>query len=172
MALLALLVGCWGRADLNRPSLVENWQQSAEAIPLVAGAVRESRGTPACTNHISSDRAGGVIILTTRLCLSCKNVGFLLRTMAGGDSIGSRHTRLVVPSADTTAICQFLREEKLVLPTIALGENAFPDVARPLLLAYFELDSAGGVVDSVIAQDGMEVIEHIRARQAPDSEAE
>jgi hypothetical protein len=65
-----------------------------------------------------------------------------------------------------------LREEKLVLPTIALGENAFPDAARPSLLVYFELDSAGTVVDSVIAQDGTEVIEHIRARQAPDSEAE
>jgi hypothetical protein len=104
-----------------------------------------------------------VVFLTTRLCLSCKNVGFLLRTMAGSDPGRARRLSLVVPSTDTAAVCRFLREERIVLPTIALPETTLSGLAPPPLLVYFKMDSAGNVIDSVIANDGIDIIEHLKS---------
>ena len=75
-----------------------------------------------------------VFAVSARQCLSCRNLGLLLRKAArSGEEL-----TVVTPMEDVPAVCKFLKQEKLRPLVVGLPGALFPDssvVVDPLLIA-------------------------------------
>ena len=124
-----------------------------------------SEGRPTACSAAPIGRPRRLLLLTARLCLSCRDVGYLIRQImadSGARPLGV--LQIAVPSSDTALVCEFLRGERIHLPVRVLSEKASRSVERSTLLGYALLDASGALADSVLSADGLSLLESIRSR--------
>jgi hypothetical protein len=137
---------------------------ASEGSP-VYRALREILAGPAvgaCGADVPA-RPASLILVTARHCLSCKDVGRLLRGVlqASPDSMA---LQLVVPAPDTGPVCAFLREERIRLPVRVLSSSSSAEIDGSPPIGYARLDSSGAIVDSALSRDGLALLSDLRSR--------
>jgi len=107
---------------------------------------------------------GHLLLVTARLCLSCRDVGYLIRQIMADSGTRMRGVlQLAVPSSDTALLCDFLREERIHLPVRVLSDEASRAVERSPLIGYAVLDASGALADSVLSTDALFLLKSIRS---------
>lgn len=111
------IVACDNSAErIDAASPVEN--PDAEVVQRITEAVTNNRVEPACGSPVTSSNPSLALTLSAKQCLSCANAAYTLRRLVSQRGIAEGSLWLVVPPADTSAVCQYLRAEKLRLPVV------------------------------------------------------
>jgi hypothetical protein len=143
VCLVACLAACGQPA--TQTALTRSEQQS-EARLTATRVAEKLAGAPvsACGSGSAPPMVGVAVMINARQCLSCRDLGYMLRrlkTHVAGSPV------VVVPAADTPAICPYLRQERVRLPVLALpDEDRTLADTRTLMLYTAKGD---GTVDSV-----------------------
>lgn len=83
-----------------------------------------------------------VVFATADLCLSCLEVGALLRDVTRrGVPVPDR--AVVTPAAHAREVCDYLRREKVRWRVVGIAQERIPAARAPRGLIYFELESDG-----------------------------
>lgn len=85
-----------------------------------------------------------MVFATADLCLSCLEVGALLRDVARrGAPVPDR--AVVTPAAHSREVCDYLRREKVRWRVVGIAEEDFPAARAPHGIVYFELEPDGRI---------------------------
>lgn len=150
-AIMVLLPsGCARRATPSAPEPTRIYQALREA----------ARGTPAIACAAASAvPTRHLLLVNAHLCLSCRDVGYLVRHLAADSSPRlNGAVQLVVPATDTAEVCAFLRSERIPLPSRVLSRRASRAVGESRLIGYARLDPNGRIVDSMVSADGLSLL--------------
>jgi len=129
----------------------------------IVGAWRSGNGIRGCTDR-SSALTGPLVavVISGEACLGCRNVGHLLRSLLRDDSVPARPL-LLVPSADSSIVCDFLKNERLKVRVVTLPQKLFPDGGRAHSIAVVQTDSAGLPLTTTVGPNGIAVLEDLMA---------
>jgi hypothetical protein len=83
-----------------------------------------------------------VVFATADLCLSCLEVGRLLRDIAR-QGIPAQEAVVVTPAAHSREVCDYLRREKVRWRVVGIAEERLPEAHTPRAIVYFELQADG-----------------------------
>jgi hypothetical protein len=85
-----------------------------------------------------------VVFATADLCLSCLEVGALLRDIDRRGVPAPDHT-VVTPAAHAGEVCDYLRREKVRWRVVGIAEEHLPVARAPRGIVYFELEPDGRI---------------------------
>lgn len=85
-----------------------------------------------------------VVFATADLCLSCLQVGALLRDLARR-GVPAAEAVVVTPAAHSREVCDYLRREKVRWRVVGIAEERLPAARAPRGIVYFELEPDGGI---------------------------
>lgn len=85
-----------------------------------------------------------VVFATADLCLSCLEVGALLRDLARR-GIPAPEAVVVTPAAHSREVCDYLRREKVRWRVVGITEEHLPAARVPRGIVYFELEPDGRI---------------------------
>jgi hypothetical protein len=112
------------------------------AALLANGGLRHACGSPPPLPATS------ILVLTARECLSCIDLGPMLRELARRDT--ALRTQIVTTQADAGEVCEYLGREKVRMRVLASDRITRPAQAKPVL-RYVALDSTGRVTREAAA---------------------
>ncbi|HLM69753.1 MAG TPA: hypothetical protein VK358_19575 [Longimicrobium sp.] len=141
-AVLLLLLGACGDSNLRSRQVSE--QQRIE--DLSAEVVRMARldlPGAACGPAPAAGR-NVVVFATADLCLSCLEVGALLRDITRR-GVTAPDRAVVTPAAHAREVCDYLRREKVRWRVVGISEEHLPAARAPRGIVYFELEPDGRV---------------------------
>ncbi len=85
-----------------------------------------------------------VVFATANQCLSCLEVGALLRDVTRrGVFVPDRV--VVTPAAHSREVCEYLRREKVRWRVVGIAEEHLPAARAPRGIVYFELEPDGRI---------------------------
>ena len=85
-----------------------------------------------------------VVFATADMCLSCLEVGALLRDLTRrGVPVPDR--AVVTPAAHTREVCDYLRRQKVRWRVVGIAEEDLPATHAPRGIVYFELEPDGRI---------------------------
>lgn len=85
-----------------------------------------------------------VVFATADLCLSCLEVGALLRDLTRR-GVPAPDRTIVTPAAHVREVCDYLRREKVRWRVVGIAEEDLPAVRAPRGIVYFELEPDGRI---------------------------
>lgn len=143
-AVLVLLLGACGDTGPDARSEPDSEQQRVEELS--AEVVRMARlDLPGA--HCGPAPAAGrnvVVFATADLCLSCLEVGALLRDVTRrGVPVPDR--AVVTPAAHAREVCDYLRREKVRWRVVGIAQERLPAARAPRGIIYFELEPDGSI---------------------------
>lgn len=121
LAAAAVLPGC-ARTAAATYGPEEQRQEARASADQMSAAVRERAFVPACGGSLATETPRHAVLVNTRQALSCRDLGYLLRRLVSGAPAAAPW--IMVPAADTAAVCPFLREERVRLPVAAVTDGA------------------------------------------------
>lgn len=142
-ATLLLLAAC-GSATPEASSGRAAEQQRVEALS--AQVVRMGRLDLPGADCGPPPAAGGnlVVFATADLCLSCLEVGAMLRDLTrSGPPAPDR--AVITPAAHSREVCDYLRREKVRWRVVGIAEKDLPATRAPRGVVYFELEPDGRI---------------------------
>jgi len=154
---LAVAVGC-----ADHPARTPS--ASAESPRLAYAGLREAWNSPHPACGRRAVRPSAAVFITARQCLGCREIGHLLRKLSLRNGAADTGLTIVIPTADTTVVCEFLHEERIAMPVAAISAGPANDYARSSLIGYARRDSTGRIADSVVADDGRTLLALLHAR--------
>jgi len=161
LLLCAALVGCRPGADRTQVDDLSRRAEVNRAGERIATHLRSGRAF-ACGTRSPGDSPDAVFPVTAGQCLSCLEVGGMLRQVARQARKAHSTTWVGVPPGDTAEVCSFLKREKVALPVVLLPSRAYPDPEITSDLLYLRLDSAGALAGVEAAHSGTELLKHVR----------
>lgn len=84
----------------------------------------QSGVTPACGRPPASHSIKAIVAASAESCLSCKNLGGIIRQYMRTTGLQQEQLMLITPVADTSVVCEYLHHERLPIPVIARTDNA------------------------------------------------
>jgi hypothetical protein len=143
MGALLLLCACGGTAP-DAPSGRVSEQQRIEALSAeVTRMGRQDLPGAACGPPPSAGR-NVVVFATADLCLSCLQVGAVLRDMTR-QGVSAPDRTVVTPAAHSREVCDYLRREKVRWRVVGIAESRLPAAQAPRGIVYFELEADGRI---------------------------
>jgi hypothetical protein len=85
-----------------------------------------------------------VVFATADLCLSCLEVGALLRDLTRR-GVSAPDRAVVTPAAHSREVCDYLRREKVRWRVVGIAEEHLPAARAPRGIVYFELEPDGRI---------------------------
>lgn len=85
-----------------------------------------------------------VVFATADLCLSCLEVGALLRDLTRR-GISAPDRAVLTPAAHSRQVCDYLRPEKVRWRVVGIAEEHLPAALAPRGVVYFELEPDGRI---------------------------
>lgn len=85
-----------------------------------------------------------VVFATADLCLSCLEVGALLRDLTRR-GVAAPDRAVVTPAAHAREVCDYLRREKVRWRVVGIAEEHLPADHAPRGIVYFELQADGRI---------------------------
>jgi hypothetical protein len=85
-----------------------------------------------------------VVFATADLCLSCLEVGALLRDLDRRGPPAPDRT-VVTPAAHSREICDYLRREKVRWRVVGIAADRLPEARAPRGIVYFEQEPDGRI---------------------------
>lgn len=85
-----------------------------------------------------------VVFATADLCLSCLEVGSLLRDLTRRGAPAPDRT-VVTPAAHSREVCDYLRREKVRWRVVGIAEEHLSAARAPRGIVYFELEPDGRI---------------------------
>lgn len=163
MACLAACIAACGReAAPAALTPAEQYREASLTAAAVAGKLTAS-SIAACGTAAAPATVGGAVMINARQCLSCRDLGYMLRRLREHAPSG---TVVVVPAGDTTAICPYLRQERVHLPVLAVADRNRALAETPTLTFYTAKPDQ--TVDSVyFGANGTELLKRLEARTPP-----
>lgn len=112
------------------------------------------------------------VAVTARQCLSCRSVGLLVRGLARRSRVERQNLWVLVPRADTTEVCRFLRTEKVPadVTVMATRNEAFVDPERLGAMIYLKFAPDGSIERVVKHEDGVELLKRTEEPSSSGSE--
>jgi hypothetical protein len=141
--LLLLLCACGDTAP-EPPSRQAAEQQRVEALS--AEVVRMGRLDLPGADCGPPSVAGRnlVVFATADLCLSCLEVGALLRDITRR-GVPAPDRAVVTPASHSREVCDYLRREKVWWRVVGIAEAQLPATRAPRGIVYFELEPDGRI---------------------------
>ena len=138
-----------------------------EGTQAVFAALREAHAITApagaCGTH-PEPAPSHLVLITARQCMSCRDVGHLLREIRRSHlSSPADHPELAVVARDTGVICDFLRAERIPLAVRLLAAHAATHLSDSAPIAYARFDGPN-MTDSLAADNGLSLLSLLRTR--------
>lgn len=165
-ATLSLASGCSERSASAAGNKTGSTASTASAIAL---AITEGRASTACLGASSDQSPESVVALTAKQCLSCIDVGSLLRQAQRDAKRDQKDLRVAVASDEAEEVCAFMQREKVRLPVLAIPKDEFPRGETVGELLYFEATPDGKVARLEVAPTGEQLLEKMRGRSDASS---
>lgn len=143
-AVLLLLLGACGDAAPAPRSEPDSEPQRVKALS--AEVVRMARlDLPGAACGPAPAAGPSVVVFATAdLCLSCLEVGALLRDITRrGVAVADR--AVVTPAAHAREVCDYLRREKVRWRVVGIAQERLPAARTPRGIVYFELEPDGRI---------------------------
>lgn len=105
-----------------------------------------------------------LVFVTAEACLSCRDVGYLLRRLAEDGPPGSSLV-IATPSSDGEAVRAFLKYERAPGRLELISDDAIPRLAWQSVIYYGLIERRGGLVDSVVADDAAAILSVVRSNR-------
>lgn len=147
-AVLIALAGVACSATASRPATGLGREQSYELGRSVVEYVVDDS-----TRLAGSAKGTRVLFVTAQACLTCRDVGFLVRRLAQRSTSTDTRLLLVTPAQDSAAVTAFLRQERASVPLILVPESVAPGLMRQSVIYYGRVDGNSLLADSAIAND-------------------
>ncbi len=111
--------------------------------------------TLACGQAQLPPKPRRLLLVTARHCLSCRNMGLVMRRLVSAERGGFA---LFVPSKDAAEVCSFARLERIEAPIFAISDQSFP--ARELRdkFLYGIVNKRGEITLAMLATDAHEIV--------------
>lgn len=139
-----LLVCACGNAAPDPPAGRDSEQQRIEALSAeVARIGRLDLPGAACGPPPAAGR-NVVVFATADLCLSCLQVGALLRDVTRRGAAAPDRA-VVTPAAHAREVCDYLRLEKVRWRVVGIPEEHLSAARAPRGIVYFELEADGRI---------------------------
>lgn len=135
----------------------------------IAAAITHARAERVCRTQSPGGPPQSVIALTAKQCLSCLDVGNLLREAQRHAAQVQTDLRVAVASDEVDEVCAFMSREKVRLPVLAIPREDFPRGEGVGQLFYFEPAPDGTVHRLETAETGLQLLEKIRGPVTPSS---
>lgn len=158
---LLVLAAC-ERAEPRPPSLRQQRVEAEQSAATAEAAVRGNGAAPACGTTPRVETSATAVLLNARQCLSCRDLGYMLRRLTPLLAANPTPPLIVVPSTDTISICPFLRQERVRLPVLSVPD-ADGSLAEARTLVLYTRRGQG--VDSVrYALNGTDLLKQLAAK--------
>lgn len=144
LGLLAVVVlqGCARSAEATYGP-EEQRREARTSTEQLSAAVRERAFVPACGGTLAPEPPRVAVLVNARQALSCRDLGYLLRRVLPVGGSPAAAPWIMVPAADTTAVCGFLRQERVRLPVVAItGDGEALREARTITMARLGAERA------------------------------
>jgi hypothetical protein len=153
---LAAATVLWGCARPARATFgpEEQRREARSSADHFATAVRERAFVPACGAPPATGTPRHAVLVNARQALSCRDLGYLLRRLVPAPG-SAPAPWIMVPAADTAAICPFLRQERVRLPVVAITAGDDLREVRTIVLARL---GPGGPDTTYFAPTGRAVL--------------
>lgn len=122
----------------------------------LAAALRDDAVAPACGTSLPDTLPRFALLVNARQALSCRDLGYLLRRVHPAAGSDGTVPWLLVPVADTSAVCPYLRQEKVRLPVVAV--TAHGDALRGIRTVMMGRFTDGTPDTTYFAPTGREVL--------------
>lgn len=116
----------------------------------------------ACSATATPASPDWVVVVTADQCMSCLEIGSLLRNLRRDASAEGKRLMVAAPVRDVDAVCSFLRREKVVVPVVALPSRVGRSLSDARRVVYFETGSASGPARVESARSGPDLLKMIR----------
>ncbi len=153
VALLATVVGC---RDPRPGELGEN--RLFEAVSGRAGS-SDDCGRPTRQGAITE-----LVVVTADACLSCRDVGWLLRKRANALVDSSETVAVLTPASDAPAVCAYLASERTSAPVFASASTEGFRTQSPETVTL--LRKSGQGISRFSGVNGMAVIRAMQIESA------
>lgn len=120
----------------------EQRQEARASTDQLSAAVRERTFVPACGGSLPAETPRHAVLVNTRQALSCRDLGYLLRRLAPRTETAAAPW-IMVPAADTAAVCPFLREERVRLPVAAVTRDGAEGLREARTIVMGRMGPAG-----------------------------
>ena len=168
--LLFLLTACErSKPDVGR--VASSGAAPPKQAAAIARVVAAGGAAPACGAPALPRTSFTAIAVTSKQCLSCLDVGGLLREAQRDTRRNGENLWVLSSEADTADVCAFVRREKARLPVMFVADTSFPREERPGDLLLMSFDSTGALKGMWRAATGMQLLSQLRGRQGAPSTA-
>jgi hypothetical protein len=156
LALLAtaVLPAC-ARTAAARYGPEEQRREARTSADRMSAAVQERAFVGACGGTLAPEPPRAAVLVNARQALSCRDLGYLLRRLVPAQSPVAAPW-VMVPAADTAAVCAFLRQEKVRLPVAAVTRGG--EVLREARMIVMARMDAGREDTAYYAPTGRAVL--------------
>ena len=160
-ACAVLLSGCGDGApregaeigDVAAPSLAS---RDARLLRLYAqGGIPRA---DACGARPASAEPRAILVAGGRQCMSCLNVGFAARRLQQAFARSPQPLWILTSNGDSSAVCAFVRAERLRVPVVAVPDSLFRTAATGDSLSLALFDEEDRSYRIVHARDGLELL--------------
>lgn len=159
-ALLVLLLGAC--ENTSPPSGDASEQQRVEALSAHVVRMGQMSLAEADCGPPTTSGPTMVVFATADLCLSCLEVGALLRDLTRqGPFVPDR---AVLTPAAHAEVCDYLRREKVRWRVVGIAEEHLPGARTPRGIVYFELEQDGRIRRREHAATPLELSARVRSR--------
>lgn len=126
----------------------------------IAQAVFAKELGPACGGRPADTVPAEMFVVTAEHCLDCKEVGWMLRERSRQLAGTGVVAWVGVVHSDTSDVCPYLRNERVLLPVVLLPEDSFGGAVRSkqLLRLLFHGSAPPALLWAVDARSMLEAI--------------
>jgi hypothetical protein len=131
MVYVAVSIGAAAACDRSAagafPSLAASTAEIDRSVHAVNSVLNAREYAPACGKQMPAKSPAAVIAVTAGTCLSCRNIGYLVRSLKTLEMNHDVSVAIVMPVSDTAYVCQHLKRERVDAPSLAIDAEALPD---------------------------------------------
>jgi hypothetical protein len=161
----AAVGGCTDEVVQRPPSLAVQQIEARASASTMVQAFRSGEIAGACGSPAPSGALSALVLVNARQCLSCRDLGYMLRRLPGQLRQGVAPL-LVTPAADTVAVCPFVRQERIRIPVVAVTRNT-PELENAAILMLATLGRDTTVESVHFALRGSDLLERLGSPAQP-----
>lgn len=162
---LVVVQAACGPAEPPPLSLGQQRMEATASAELAAAGLRRGAGVAACGTEARIQAPATLVNLNAQQCLSCRDLGYMLRRLPAAGSTAFSAPVLVVPESDTAAVCPFLRQERIRLPVLSIPDRD-RRIADARTLVMYSVRSDWSVDSVSFATTGADMLKRISAAPA------
>ena len=158
------LAGCSALGGHHSVSSEEIQSEAEAAIGRIFTAIDSGQAKPSCGSAPAEHSADVSLVVSADFCYSCRGMGNLFRYLRRTSIENKTQFHILIPSADSSEICAFLRREKVawgvgvfVLPDATLPA---PALFRDVILAK-KLPSGAQTIQVILGRDAVSIIDQL-----------